>query len=200
MFSLILLQLSRHPRAQARLRTELRSIQAPLWDLPTSDNAPATVPDPITLKKLPYLWAVIKESIRLRGGVPSSNPRVTPSGSSITLGPFRNIPPGTRITSFSWCLHRNEAVFPQADVWMPERWLDRTSEELAEMEKWYWAFGSGSRQCLGRNVAMLITRYALAGIYTNFETSVVDDAVFNYKNDVAEPLGDKLLLKFVHLP
>lgn len=194
-FSFILLELSKHPYAQSRLRAELRSIPTPLWH-PSSKNAP--LPPSHTLKSLPYLHAIIKESIRLRGTVPTPNPRVTPAGTKVPLGPY-TLPPGTRISAFAWCLHRNEAVFPQAELWLPDRWLNRSAAELAEMEKWFWAFGSGSRACLGRNVAMEIMRYALAGIYTNWETSVVDDEGFGYESFVTGSLGNRLLLGFTRV-
>jgi unspecific monooxygenase len=90
-------------------------------------------------------------------------------------------------------------VFPNAESWLPERWLDCTKEELLRMEKGYWAFGSGSRQCLGRHVATIMVRFALAGIYTNFETSVVDDKEFGYDPRVPRGLGKKLMLRFVHV-
>ncbi|KAF2001786.1 cytochrome P450 [Amniculicola lignicola CBS 123094] len=200
-FSFVLLELSKHPYAQARLRAELRSIKTPVWYSPTSTGriSIANLPEPTVLEELPYLWAVLKESIRLRGTVPSPNPRITPSGTTTNLGPHKNIPPGVRISAFAWCLHRNEAVFPQPELWLPDRWLKCSSQELAEMEKWFWAFGSGSRQCLGRNVAMEIMRYALATIYTNFETSVVDDTGFNYNSFVTGSLGNRLMLKFTHV-
>ncbi|KAF2790985.1 cytochrome P450 [Melanomma pulvis-pyrius CBS 109.77] len=200
-FSFVLLELSKHPYAQVRLRTELRSIRNPMWYSPTMEGraSAASLPEPAALEKLPYLWAIMKESIRLRGTVPTPNPRVTPLGTKTHLGPHKNIPPGVRISAFAWCLHRNEAVFPQAELWLPDRWLNSSSEKLAEMEKWFWAFGSGSRQCLGRNVAMEIMRFALAAIYTNFETSVVDDAGFNYKSFVTGNLGNKLSLRFTHV-
>lgn len=200
-FSFVLLELSKHPYAQTRLRAELRSIKNPMWYPPTTTNRPsaASLPEPAALEKLPYLWAIVKESIRLRGTVPTPNPRITPSGTTTNLGPHKNIPPGVRISAFAWCLHRNEEVFPQSELWLPDRWLNRSDEELAEMEKWFWAFGSGSRQCLGRSVAMEIMRFALAAIYTNFETSVVDDTGFNYNSFVTGSLGNKLMLKFTHV-
>jgi len=199
-FSFILLELSKHPYAQTRLRAELRSLKTPLWH-PNSyhpNSKQTTLPSPDTLKQLPYLCAVIKESIRLRGTVPTPNPRITPAGTKITLGPY-TLPPRTRISAFAWCLHRNEAVFPQPELWLPDRWLNRSATELAEMEKWFWAFGSGSRACLGRNVAMELMRYALAGVYTNFETSVVDDEGFGYEKFVTGSLGNRLLLGFARV-
>jgi len=93
----------------------------------------------------------------------------------MTLGPYSNIPPGVRISTYAWCLHRNEDVFPDAEKFIPVRWLHRGKEQAEVMERWFWAFGSGSRMCLGRNLAMEMIRYAVAAIYTGLETVVVRD-------------------------
>ena len=69
------------------------------------------------------------------------------------IGPYENIPPGVRVSCFAWCLHRNGAVYPNPEEWLPGRWLGDPADR-EEMEKWFWAFGSGSRSCMGRNVAM----------------------------------------------
>lgn len=159
----------------------------------------AALPEPATLENLPYLGAVLKESIRLRNGLPVLNPRVTPSGRRTTLGPYKDIPSGVRIVACGYCLHRNEEIFPECKRWIPERWLDSTEEELSAMDKLFWGFGSGSRQCLGRNVAMELLRFALAAIYTNFETVVVDDAMFNDKMLITGSLEEKLLLSVKHV-
>lgn len=97
-----------------------------------------------------------------------------------------------------YCLHRNEEIFPECKRWMPERWLDSTKEELSAMNELFWGFGSGSRQCLGRNVAMELLRFAIAAIYTNFETVVVDDAMFNDKMLITGSLKENLLLSVKH--
>ena len=79
--------------------------------------------------------------------------------------------------------------------------MNQSKEDLEKKEKWFWAFGSGSRMCLGRNLAMEIMRYALAAIYTNFETSVVgDDGFGRAGNFITGSMGDKLTMKFTRVP
>ena len=113
---------------------------------------PTELPSPPDLESLPLLNAVIKESLRLRGTLPTPNPRVTPPNKTTTIGPYNKIPSGVRVNNYAWCLHRNEAVFPDCQNWRPERWLGRLGD-VAEQEKWFWAFGTGSRRCLGENLA-----------------------------------------------
>lgn len=114
-----------------------------------------SLPSAKSLESLPYLNAVLKESIRLRGNVPTSNPRVTPAGTLAKLGPYANIPPGVRVSAFAWCLHRREEVFPDAEAWIPNRWLGENQQFApGDQDRWFWAFGTGSRRCLGQNLAL----------------------------------------------
>ncbi len=96
---------------------------------------------------------MIEESLRLRGTLPTPNPRVTPSCKESKIGSYDGLPGGVRVSSFVWCLHRNDAVFPDSEHWRPERWLGQLGDQ-AEQEKWFWTFGGGSRMCLGDNLAM----------------------------------------------
>jgi hypothetical protein len=52
-------------------------------------------------------------------------------------------------------LHRNEEVFQEPEMWRPERWLEATQDERDEMARWFWAFGSGGRMCIGNNLAVI---------------------------------------------
>ncbi|KAI0592101.1 CypX Cytochrome P450 [Pyrenophora tritici-repentis] len=51
-----------------------------------------------------------------------------------------------------YSLHRNGSVFPEPLKWKPERWLGG-GKDKAEMEKWFWAFSSGARMCIGVHLA-----------------------------------------------
>lgn len=143
--------ISRHPKIQRQLQAELRSIPHPLY-FPPSTNAPE-FPSPETLESLHLLQAVIKESLRLRNTVPTANPRVTPPDGKTVIGQYKDIPPGVRVNCFAWCLHRNEAVYPDPEEWQPERWLGDLAA-VDEREKWFWTWGSGSRVCIGQSLAL----------------------------------------------
>lgn len=194
---LVFYYLSSNHDAQIRLRDELRSIQSPLLYREGGPNCVTVdgLPEPSVLESLPFLNAVLKESIRLRNGQPVLNPRVTPAGKRTTLGPYKDIPPGVRVVGCAYSLHRNEEIFLDCKSWVPQRWLDSDENDLLVMKKYFWGFGSGSRQCLGQNVAMELLRFAIAAVYTNFETDVVDDAMFNDKMFITGSLDEKLLLR-----
>lgn len=47
----------------------------------------------------------------------------------------------------SWVLHQNEAYFPNASKFDPERWLDLN--EARRLDKAFVPFGKGTRGCVG---------------------------------------------------
>jgi cytochrome P450 len=110
-------------------------------------------PSSETLDQLLCLNAVIRESLRLRNTAPTSNPCSMPENETTKVGTCDEIPGGVRIGGFAWCLHRQEDVFEHSEEWNPDRWLSDDKQKLAEMNKWDRTFGSGSRMCLGKNLA-----------------------------------------------
>ena len=152
-----LLTLERNRVWQGRIRAEITQSRQ---HGSASDVASPSVPD-----------AILKETMRLYPTVAGCLPRMTDK--PIVLGPADrqvSVPVGTTVHSQAWTLHRNPTVFPNPEEWRPERWLDSPPEQMKEMEKWFWAFGSGSRRCIGESLAMSSMRTALAAIYGDFET------------------------------
>lgn len=95
--------------------------------------------------KLTYVDAVIRETLRLFAPLPGSEPR---SLSTATTIDGYVIPPRTVVSISPYALHRNPSVFKDPLSFNPDRWLD-ASQDLAEMKKWFWAFSSGGRMCIG---------------------------------------------------
>ena len=96
------------------------------------------------LEKLPYLRAVIKESLRYVAGSPGRLPRTVPSTGAVFCG--QPIPPGTIVTSGTYVHHRNPKVFEDPNTFRPERWLQGS---VGDMDKNLVAFSRGSRTCTG---------------------------------------------------
>lgn len=143
-------ELSRHMDVQTELRKELQSINNPFYDgINLTD-----LPESETLERLPFLDAVIKESLRLRNTSPSLSPRVSPANCNSHFGRIPNLPPGTRVGAYSWWLHRNPDVYPNPESWIPDRWLGKDFQEISILNKWFFAFGGGSRDCIGKPIAM----------------------------------------------
>ena len=151
-------ELSQRPKLQASLRQELLTL-SPTLSYPSSRSSQdqrsdlLELPSPRSLDALPLLHALLLETLRLHAVIPGPQPRVTPS-TPTTLAGYPNIPPNTRVSALAYTLHRNASVFPDPLAWKPERWLEAGKEEKEEMMRWFWAFGSGGRMCIGSNLAM----------------------------------------------
>lgn len=148
--------------------------------------------DAETIDKLPILHAVLMETLRLHAAIPGNQPRITPA--QVTLGApghsFPDLPPNIRVQSQAWSLHRNPDVYPDPESWRPERWLESSEDQLREMRRWFWAFGSGGRMCVGSNLAMLDMKAIATGLWADFRTTVVDDSGMLHNGGyIADPVG-----------
>jgi cytochrome P450 len=81
------------------------------------------------------------------------------------------LPPGTIVATQAWSVHRNPAVFPSPETFLPERWLETgdNKEQLQVMNRHMMPFGTGSRVCGGQNLAQMILRITVAAIARNFD-------------------------------
>jgi cytochrome P450 len=98
-----------------------------------------------TLEKLPYLRAVVQESLRLSIGVMARLPRINQRG-SMRYGDWI-IPKGTRVSMSQKDIHFNSEIFPDPGKFNPERWME--GEKSARLSKYLVSFSRGARRCLG---------------------------------------------------
>lgn len=146
-------ELSQHPDTQEQLRKELLSLTPQILWPPRPEQA-FDLPSPKKIDSLPVLHAVLMETLRLHAPIPGTEPRITPP-TPTTLAGYTDIPPDVRVSAQAYSLHRNPKVYPDPEEWKFERWIKPAeSEELKEMTRWFWAFGSGGRMCIGSNLAM----------------------------------------------
>ncbi|OQV03519.1 hypothetical protein CLAIMM_08555 [Cladophialophora immunda] len=134
-----------HPGVLGRLRAELDDAakRGELSGVITFKEA----------QKLPYLQAVLKESMRMHPAVGLPLGRLVPAGGATISGHY--FPAGTTVGINPWVAHRNKAVFgPDADVFRPERWLE-APETVKKREAYFLTFGAGTRTCLGKNISIL---------------------------------------------
>ncbi|OAP56011.1 hypothetical protein AYL99_10163 [Fonsecaea erecta] len=149
-------EMMKRPELWARLRQEVVTI------LPDTKNL-ASVRD---LENLPFLRAVIKESLRFSMGTSARLPRVVPRNGAVLCG--ENIAPGTRV-SFSHYVYNNDpAIFPDPYSFRPERWLGSNVDEL---ESHMVSFSRGSRNCIGMNLAYAELHATFAHLVRRFDIS-----------------------------
>lgn len=101
---------------------------------------------------MPYFMACVRETLRLSPSVSMLLPRyVSPGGMYIGK---TWVPDGTEISASPFVLHRDKQLFgDDAELFNPERWLGDV-ERVRLMQKYFFAFGYGSRKCIGRHLAM----------------------------------------------
>lgn len=114
--------------------------------------------NPITLaeaKAIPYLQALIYESLRMRSPTPGLFAKAVPPEGDYIGDMF--IPGGTGVGVNSSAILASETVFGQdADLFRPERFLeaDAVRRELMERQVEL-IFGFGRWMCIGKNVAWI---------------------------------------------
>jgi cytochrome P450 len=144
--------LSQDIQLQDRLRAELLRLKPNML----LSNSPKSTPNSRELDNLPLLHAVLMETLRLDAAIPGNQPRMTPYPSS-TLG-GHTVTGGVRVGAQAHSVHRNSEVYPEPEKWDYTRWLDAengyTEEQRKERDRWFWAFSSGGRMCVGSNFAM----------------------------------------------
>ncbi|KAF2185565.1 isotrichodermin C-15 hydroxylase [Zopfia rhizophila CBS 207.26] len=122
------------------------------------------------LNQLPYLHACIEESLRIAPPKPGSLPRIVLPGGTEIDG--HHIPAGTTVGVSHYVIHRNPDVFPQPNSFRPERWIvsDALSQDqIAAAKRAFCPFGIGPMNCVGKNMAYVATKLALAHLFWRYD-------------------------------
>ncbi|KAH6723966.1 cytochrome P450 [Leptodontidium sp. MPI-SDFR-AT-0119] len=188
--------LSRDFSLQNRLRAELLTL-SPNMSLFSSKPA---IPNSKELDGLPLLHAILMETLRVNAAIPGSQPRVTPYP-GCTLAGYSGIPGGVRVGAQAYSVHRNGQVYADPEKWDYTRWMDEengfTEEQKKERDRWFWAFSSGGRMCVGSNFAMHEIKLVIAAVFSNFTTQIVNDEGIEQEDGyTCGPTSNKLFLKF----
>ncbi len=123
-------------------------------------------PDANAISRLPYLNAVCAETLRIYPIAMLTFPRVVRSPLSL-MG--YNLEPGTIVTGCIYLTHHREDLYPQANLFKPERFLER---QFSPYE--YLPFGGGSRRCIGLAFAMFEMKLVLAKILSRWQLAIAD--------------------------
>nr|A0A0C5Q4Y6.1 RecName: Full=Ferruginol synthase 1; Short=RoFS1; AltName: Full=11-oxomiltiradiene synthase; AltName: Full=Cytochrome P450 76AH22; AltName: Full=Ferruginol monooxygenase; Short=11-hydroxyferruginol synthase; AltName: Full=Miltiradiene oxidase [Salvia rosmarinus]AJQ30187.1 ferruginol synthase [Salvia rosmarinus] len=150
----IMWELLANPEKMAKMKAELKSVMGE-----------EKVVDESQMPRLPYLQAVVKESMRLHPPGPLLLPRKAESD-QVVNGYL--IPKGAQVLINAWAIGRDHSIWKNPDSFEPERFLDQkidfkgTDYELIP-------FGSGRRVCPGMPLANRILHTVTATLVHNFD-------------------------------
>lgn len=133
------LLLVRNQRVQDKAADELRLVVG-------SDRHPCLK----DRDKLPYICAVVNETLRMSSVIPLGVPHKTTA--ETTLAGY-SIPKDTHIVFNNWAMHHDERQWENPDDFMPERWLDDAGHLIPDRQRSFLPFSAGRRVCLGEPLA-----------------------------------------------
>ncbi|XP_061988489.1 flavonoid 3'-monooxygenase CYP75B137-like [Rosa rugosa] len=133
------------------------------------------------IHKLPYLYAVMKETLRLHPVLPLLVPHC-PS-ETCTVGGY-TIPKGSRIFVNVWAIHRDPSSWENPLEFDPTRFLDSKWDYSGSDFK-YFPFGSGRRICAGIAMAERMVMHSLATLLHSFDWKLPQGE----KLDLSEKFG-----------
>ncbi|KAI0922392.1 hypothetical protein AcV7_005936 [Taiwanofungus camphoratus] len=177
-------ELSRHQDVQQRLREELDAFPRE----PTYDDFQS---------RLPYLDAVLRETLRMYPGlpymeriamkadvIPLREPVQLPNGDTITELP---VFPGQTVLIPIIAIHRLDSVWKDGDTFRPERWLGDLppNEQLCSGWANTLSFSDGPRNCIGMRLAIFQYKVILTYLLQRFK---LKDAGANITLKVASSL------------
>lgn len=148
--------LASHPEIQAKVVQEVTDFQKRTnFSEPTYDDMP----------NVPYVMACIKECLRL---YPPGHCTTREAVRDVTVGGKYHIPAETHIHIGIYTLHRDPALWPRAEEFLPQRFLDQASTLGARDPDAYMPFGTGPRSCIGSKLALEELCLAVIRIYSEY--------------------------------
>ena len=144
-----------HPEVQARMREEADRVSG------------TVVTDFDAAGKLPYIEAVVNETMRVRPIAPVLF--LEPNDDTVIAGV--QVPRGTAVFALSMYHARRDSHFGHAGSFDPDRWLRDGAAPRSQPHETraFLPFGAGPRYCPGRNLAMLEATMLAAMLVRNFE-------------------------------
>lgn len=158
-----------NPHILAKLRSELSSAMPEPTGTGTNMHVPLA-----TVENLPYLSAVLQETLRISYGCTSRLSRLAPDEVLTYTTPITpltptpktyHIPKNTPLSLSSVILYHREDIFQNSYSFKPERWI-----ENPRLDRYMISLSKGTRQCIGINLAMAEMALLLARIWRLYGT------------------------------
>src|SRR5690348_5827725 len=147
--------LGENPGAETRLLDELRAVLG------------GRAPQVSDLMKMPYLQAVLNETLRL---YPPAYIMARTSIEPFGLGGYE-FGRDTTVLISQWVTQRDARFFDAPEEFRPERWVNGSAGKVSAGA--YFPFGDGPRRCIGQGFAMLEAALVVATIAQKFRFRLV---------------------------
>ncbi|KAK9289683.1 hypothetical protein L1049_007841 [Liquidambar formosana] len=157
-------ELINHPKIMERARQEIDSVIGKDRLVEESDAA-----------NLPYLYAIIKETLRLH---PVGPLIIRECSESCTISGYE-IPAKTRLYLNLWAIGRDPKHWENPLEFRPERFIceegsGKSPLDIRGQDFHYMPFGNGRRGCPGTSLALKVVQTGLASIIQCFEWKLTD--------------------------
>ncbi|XP_054781363.1 cytochrome P450 76T24-like [Prosopis cineraria] len=153
-------ELMRNPKKMVKARTELQQVL---------DKSTLKLEESM-VSKLPFLQAVIKETLRLHPPVPFLIPHKAIC--DVELCGFL-VPKNSQILANVWAMGRDPSIWENPNSFIPERFLENEIDFKANDFNFI-PFGAGRRMCPGLPLASRILSFMLASLLYHFDWKVPD--------------------------
>ncbi|EEC74872.1 hypothetical protein OsI_10764 [Oryza sativa Indica Group] len=151
--------LLQNPESMRKIKEEITNVIGTNAQIQESDIA-----------RLPYLQAVVKETLRLRAVAPLVPRRAE---ATIEVQGF-TIPKGTNVILNLWAINRDARAWNDPDKFMPERFIGNDINYLGQNFQFV-PFGVGRRICLGLPLAQKVMYLVLGTLVHQFEWTLPEE-------------------------
>ncbi|KAL8999953.1 MAG: hypothetical protein Q9169_001359 [Polycauliona sp. 2 TL-2023] len=155
--------LSKHPAALEKVCHEHDEV----YGSDTSTTAETITNDPHSLNRLPYTLAVLKEVLRLYP--PVSSVRKGDPNISIQFDGMEYPTDGFMVWPVSHGMHRQSNLWPDAEKFIPERFLAKEGDPLFPPKGAWRPFEYGPRNCVGQELAYIELKIFMVLTLREFE-------------------------------
>ncbi|XP_028086738.1 cytochrome P450 71A1-like [Camellia sinensis] len=146
--------LMKNPKVMKRVQDEIRNLIGEKGFVSEDD-----------LQKLPYLKAIVKETLRLYPAAPLLVPRETTQ--TIKLEGYE-IPPKTLVYVNAWAIGRDPEAWDNPEEFLPERFLGSAIDFKGQHFELV-PFGAGRRGCPGIYMGAVTVELTLANLLYSFD-------------------------------
>jgi benzoate 4-monooxygenase len=179
----LLYHVVRTPGVLQKLRAELDAALPKDLYVPTFD----------LVRDLPYLSAVVNETLRFHSTSGIGLPRQIPDNSQGIHFKGQYFPPGTILSVPTYSIHHSTEIWgADADEFKPERWQGGLTDRQKNA---FIPFSHGPRACVGRNVAEMEMKLIVATWARRYEVELRQEIMETKEGFLRKPLGLEIGLK-----